>query len=302
MVFKKRVKQTLVMGLVTVALSTNGNCMAFAMNNELGDKTINMEESIDKDILLTQYNMSENDLSKSIEERNNFTEETTDVERFSTEQINLSKIEFQEKYGNEDRFIFVEEYENIKSEVNPAQGIIRLTDLETGEIDTINYFHNLDELRDNAIELERLERATPSRPSSYKTQGPDKANLSVTKGSTRDSIKAYNPVTGASKSYSKPTAEWYTGHTKAYYDQVKSARSDWSTAKSKAGSSANNALYAVTLNYVNGKDWNPLSSKFISALRAAAAGGTIMDAIGATDYAIRYLGHVGLIFTNYLQL
>src|SRR5699024_7697554 len=164
MVFKKRVKQTLVMGLVTVALSTNGNCMAFAMNNELGDKTINMEESIDKDILLTQYNMSENDLSKSIEERNNFTEETTDVERFSTEQINLSKIEFQEKYGNEDRFIFVEEYENIKSEVNPAQGIIRLTDLETGEIDTINYFHNLDELRDNAIELERLERATPSRP------------------------------------------------------------------------------------------------------------------------------------------
>lgn len=299
MAFKKRAKQTLVVGLATVVLSTNANGIAFAMNNELGNKTTRVEGSIDKDILRTQYNMNENDLSRLIEERNNFTEETTNVERFSTKQINLSKFEFQEKYGTEDRFIFVEEYENIKSEVNPAQGVIRLTDLETGQIDTINYFDNLNKLRDNAIELER---ATPSRPSSYKTQGPDKANLSVTKGSTRDSIKAYNPVTGSYKSYSKPTAEWYTGHTKAYYDQVKSARSDWSTAKSKVGSSATNALYAVTLNYINGKDWNPLSSKFTVALRAAAAGATIMDAIGATDYAIRYLGHVGLIFTNYLQL
>lgn len=239
----------------------------------------------------------------------NIYNDSNDEELFSKEKVNLLKIEFQKKYGTEDKFIFIEKYENIKSEVNGARGIIKITDINTGDTNTINYFDTLNMLnkeydnnQDDYSPISLSARAIPSRPTSWKTQGPDKANLSVTKGKSRDTIKAYNPITGSVKTYTKDTNNWYSGYTKGYYNNVHEARKCIGTAKSKAGSAGEAALIAVASDYVKSKKWYPTQKEFLVAFRAIAAGSAIFDAVNAAKYGVLYLGHMAIVYNNYLQL
>lgn len=303
MTLKKRASKSIALALVGLIVGTSifSQVSAMEYHNDYDNEVIEDSE------ILSTFNMTEEDVVKAKEEREKFSNDTEESERFSNKQVNLIKIEFQQKYGTEDKFIFVEEYKNVKSEVNGARGIVRITDLNTGTIDTINYFDTLDELNneydDSNKEEEGLSvRATPSRPKAWKTQGPDKANLSVTKGTSRDTIKAYNPVTGTVKTYTKDTTNWYSGYTKGYYDNVQEARKCIGTAKSKAGSAGEAALIATASNYVKSKNWYPKESTFLAAFRAIAAGNAIYDGVNAAKYGVLYLGHMGIVYNNYLKL
>lgn len=300
MTFKKRACKTVAIALVGITISVPSFSSINAM--EL-NKTPNEQTTVSNSVLDT-FNMNEEEFAQAKKTRDNFTSETEESERFSNEQVNLSKIEFQQKYGSEDKFIFIEEYENIRSEANGARGIIRLTDLNSGEVEIMDYFNILDGLRDEyENDTDNLDsRATPSRPGAWRTQGPDQANISVKKGSSRDTIKASNPVTGNIKTYTKNTNDWYSGYTKGYYDNVRKARQSWGTAKEHAGYSAQSALTAVATNFIKQQQWFPNQNKFLTAFRALAAGNAIVDAVNASRYGVAYLGNMSSVFTNYLNL
>ncbi|UWD48383.1 hypothetical protein NYR90_17795 [Clostridioides difficile] len=56
----------------------------------------------------------------------------------------ILRAEFQQGYGNEDKFKVVLDDEFTKEEVNGAKGIIKTTDKETGEVIVYNYFDELE--------------------------------------------------------------------------------------------------------------------------------------------------------------
>lgn len=56
----------------------------------------------------------------------------------------ILREEFQQGYGNEDKFKVVLDDEFTKEEVNGAKGIIKTTDKETGEVVVYNYFDELE--------------------------------------------------------------------------------------------------------------------------------------------------------------
>ena len=301
MAIKKKIRKGIILSLTGIILSTSifGQASAMQYSQNINDKVL------DKSDIIDSFDMTEKEFIQAQENRERFTYETDESELFSNEQVSLTKIEFQQKYGTEDKFVFVEEFENIKSEVNGARGIIRITDLETGEVDNIEYFKNLDKLNDKyETEYEDISytKATPSRPGAWRTQGPDKANLSVKKGSTRDTIKASNPVTGKVKTYTKNTGNWYSGYTKGYYDNVSKARKSIGTAKSYAGSAGQNALLAVASDYILEQNFFPGESKFLVAYRTAVAGATVTNAIDAARYGVAYLANISVVFNNYRKL
>lgn len=264
-------------------------------------KTVSAMEENNKEIystILTNNDVSKYELIEARNTRDNFTEDTSFEEYFSDEQIKLIKVEFQERYGIEDKFKITEENSEIRTEVNGARGIIRITNLNTNEVDTLNYFELIDELNvENSIST-----YSPSRPSGMKTQAPDKAYMSVTKGSSRDTIKVCNPLTGTQKSYTKPTNNWYSGYTKGYYDNVVNARRSWGTAKNYAGNSATAALTAVGAHYISKAELSPSISKFSAFFKSTAAGVAVYDLYNASRYGVAYLANIAVLLNNYNQL
>ncbi len=286
MTFKKRATKIIALALVGITVVTPMLNSASAMEQ-------NSEEMYST--ILSNNGVSESELIEAKNTRDNFTEDTSSEEYFSDEQIKLIKVEFQERYGIEDKFNITEENSETRTEVNGARGIIRVTDLKTNEVDTLNYFETLNKLNiENSISV-----YAPSRPSGMKTQAPDKAYMSVTKGSSRDSIKVRNPLTGTQKSYTKPTNNWYSGYTKGYYDNVVNARRSWGTAKNYAGNSAAAALTAVGTHYISKKNLSPSISTFSAYFKATAAGVAIYDLYNASRYGVAYLANIAVLLNNY---
>lgn len=279
-------------------VSTNANSIALAMESESNSEKAESIQVIDNEEILDRFNMNESDVVEASETRDNFTDQTDESQIFSIEQVNLTKIEFQQKYGSEDKYVLAEECGTFRSEVNGARGIIKLIDTETGNTDTINYFETLDKLNRENTQVIR----SVSRPGAWKTQGPDKANLSVTKGSEKDTLKASNPVTGLVKTYTKNTNDWYSGYTKGYYDNIGNARKSWGTGKSFAGASASAAFTAIGANFVKQQQWWSSQDKFVTAFRTMAAGAAVYNIYEAARYGVAYLANMGVVFNNYSKL
>lgn len=248
--------------------------------------------------ILLNNNVSESALIEARNIRAKFTEDTSSEGYFSDGQIKLIKVEFQEHFGIEDKFNITEENNETITEVNGARGVIRVTDIKTNEVDTLNYFKILDELNLES----NISVYAPGRPSGMKTQAPDKAYMAVTKGSSRDSIKVRNPLTGTQKSYTKPTNNWYSGYTKGYYDNVVNARRSWGTAKNHAGNSTTAALTAVGTHYISKNILNPSISQFSTFFKATAAGVAIYDLFNASRYGVAYLANITVLLNNYNKL
>lgn len=65
-------------------------------------------------------------------------------QEYKEEEYNDYIEEFQAQYGKEDKFNVVYEDEYEKEEINGATGDSKITDKETGEVSTFNYFKNLE--------------------------------------------------------------------------------------------------------------------------------------------------------------
>lgn len=259
-----------------------------AMNTDLDSSTVSKE-------LLLINDLTESEFLTEKSRREKFDENTSLNEIFSVDQVNLVKYEFQSKYGNENTYKLISNDEGIKVEVNGFSGKIKMTSESDGVIE-LNYFESLDELQ-----MENRAVA-PNRPSSWQTQGPDFANLKVVKGATRDTITAEHPLTGKSpKVYTKPTSEWYKGHTQGYYDNVGEARKCYGTAKAAAGPSAAAAFIATVRSVIKSGNLAITAAGF-KVLLGAATVALIDNVAVCASYSVLYFGHMSAVLYNYHQL
>lgn len=289
MSLKKRATKSIALALVGVTISTPILNTSLAMDiNNVEINPSNVQE------LLLSNNLTEETVLIEKSKRENFDENTPMNELFSINQVNLIKYEFQKINGAEDKFKIVENNDGYITEINGAKGIIRLKSDIDGEI-IINYFDELDKLAS-----ESLVKA-PSRPGAWKTQGPDKANIRVVKGSSREQITVYNPIYGQSKSYTKPLNEWYTGYTKGYYDAIGKARKSFGTAIDTI-SGAYITAYKATMGALIAQGKFSLTPTGLKkALVAGGVAGIAETAVGVT-YGVAYLANVGEILVNYNKL
>lgn len=256
--------------------------------------------NINQDRIRSSYNMSDSDVENAKIKRDAFSSEDTE-ELFTDEICNLLKIEFQEYYGTEDSFKFISDENGIITEVNGFKGLIKL--VENGEETILDYFQIIDEQNKES----NLNLRAPARPGAWQTQGPDRSNLKVVKGSTRDTLTAHDPIkashiAGSKKTYTKPTNNWYSGYTKGYYDNIQKARQSWGTSAKYGGSSFKAALWTVGSKFVQAKDFTPTTSKVSAALKAASAGVAIYDLANCTAYFIAYLGNMSSVYYNFGKL
>lgn len=297
----KKLKKEIVIALTAIMITAPvmGNVNALEKNQINNNNQVELSQEKEK-LALYNNDMTLEEKKDAEKERSLFDENTNNSEVFSEEQNKLFKVEFQENYGTDDEFKLISDEDGVKTEVNGAQGIIRITDTnqENNKPVDLRIFDSMDELTQNSVEIKR---SAPARPSAWKTQGPDKLNLVVKKGSSRDSLTAYSPK-GDKTNYTKPTNSWYTGHTKGYYDEIQDARRSFGTAKEKAGSAARAAFSSTALSYVNALDFNPTIAAFKAAFIAAAKSVAIYDAASAASYGVAYLGHVGLAGSHYRSI
>lgn len=292
----KKIGSTLMASLLAsnITLSTV-SAMSPTVDND-NTIEINSTNEFDSNVLLLN-DTTEEDLSKEIELRKTFNSNTSNDQLYSLGQIKLAKIEFQNLHGLEDKFKFVSDENGVKTEVNGYRGLIKLTSEEDGEI-VLNYFDSLDSLYEDA-QQELKQAKAPSRPSAWRTQGPDKANLKVVKGSSRDTIYAYSPSTGHPKKYTKKTNDWYSGSTKGYYDNVQNARRSWGSAKNTLGDIPMSVFSGTVGAFVMNGNFSVTASTIKAALIAGGVAAAVVNAAAATGYAAAYFVHLDAIRSNY---
>lgn len=255
----------------------------------------------DYDITKTEYNKAKNIISA----------ETIEDVDFNEDVKKTLKIDFQLENGSEDEFITISEEDGVTVKLNAARGIFRI--VENNQEYDLEYFKTIDSLDDESLAVytntmettNDMARATPSRPGAWKTQGPDKANLKVVKGSTRDTITAWHPMADgkpASKTYTKATSNWYSGYTKGYYDNVQNARRSYGTYRSNLTYASVLTAAAVAATFLSAGTLGPTVaavSKVILKSFPSMSGGSATIAAG---HLVSYLGHISAIIYNYSKL
>lgn len=303
----KRIKKLIAVGLSVMILSSlcPKNVSAEEQNTGNDSSSVTL---IDEEIM-DNYDMSNEDVQDAIYKMENFDGEDT-LELFSDDVSNVMKMQFQEEYGTEDIFKLISNENGMKTEVNGFRGIIKIT--ENNEETIVNYFESIDDCNDlnNKIDSSggnnlvndniSLYSTTPSRPSAWKTQGPDKLNLKVVKGTTRDTLYA-TCAGGLSKTYTKSTSNWYSGYTKGFYDNIQDARQSWGTCLNYVGGAGQAVAFSVGANYVK-KGLSPKPTLIAAAIRVSAAGVAIYDVTRAASYMSTYLGHVIITTNNWTNL
>lgn len=217
------------------------------------------------------------------------------------------KKQFQKIHGSEDIYKLYLKTDEIKAEVNGARGIIRITKIDSNsykfrEVIEINAFEGFKD----AITEENKMNTFVNRPGAWKTQGPDKANLRVVKGSPRDTLYAYNPsifnTNGERKKYTKPTNNWYSGYTKGYYDSIQKARRSIGTAKSSFSKGNEYFVTAVAIQFLKKEVFKIKSNEFLVALKIMYLGATPLEYFNAARYGAAYIINMGEVMLNYNKL
>ena len=116
---------------------------------------------------------------------------------------------------------------------NPEDARFITQDTYRGEVNNPSSLHLYVYCINNPINYVDPSGHVPKAPGAWKTQGPDSANLNVTKrkNAKKWTIKMWNPLGGKRsplKIYYK--TNWYSGNTKIYYDYVQKARVEWGNA------------------------------------------------------------------------
>lgn len=240
--FKKNLKKVAVSLAVVVVSVTIGNSTYAAQTGgeykesaESIDSVFGNSDSIEfKEELLEQYNFTEEQVEILEEERNNFTVNSSISDVFSENQVNLAKLEFQSTHGVDDVFKIISETNEVKVEVNGANGIIRTTtygsNKEILDVVEVDYFKEMDTIKDDTPCVEAESRATTIVPSNSYGTGTVSSyftpKIKVTRD-TRDRITITSTTSVRTTTYSKDKYNWNSGNTLVFYNAIKDARSAW---------------------------------------------------------------------------
>lgn len=285
MSFKKIARKSIALALVGLTIAMPLLNGVYALEED------NMSE------ILTLNNISTGDLDRAIKSRSLFDSQTSNSDIFSKDQVTLFKVEFQNLHGVEDIFKVVEETNDYIIEANGFKGILRIKNKSSNEVVILELFETIDRLHNESMSGIVY---TPSRPSSWKTNGPDKANMKVVKGSSRDTITISHPISGKTKTYTKDTNNWYSGYTKGYYDHVQKGRSYYSNVKTYAGGTAIAAVTTVVDALISGSNLHLSASEIFSLLKKSGA--TLVNASLCASNVALYTGQVALILVDYSNI
>lgn len=287
--------------------------------------------------LLKDYDLNCDEIQRIEEERSSFNSDSNMSDVFSDEQVKLMKLEFQNTNGSEDKLITASNDNNVKVEVNGFRGIIKSTVYNNSgnveQVSEVNYFESLDNLNaqysnengfiiendnDSSLNLvDNLNDITYNQPvirsakSATTTIVPSKQfgtgkvsnvfhpSIKVTRN-TRDVITINSTKSNERKTYSKEKYNWNSGSTLQYYNQIKTASSNWYGI----ANALNSAAIGKVIGYVAGLVAETSFAPQISAVVAVLGGIGIVggSAVSIGYKVIKFLGSMEQIQRIYNRI
>ncbi|MEG2985129.1 MAG: hypothetical protein RR835_10535 [Peptostreptococcaceae bacterium] len=313
MSLKKRARKSIALALVgvTVGVPTLNSVSAMEVSNKIKDisditivkQNTEVEECYNEEIM-NNYGMEELERNQIEEKRHKFDSESPIEEVYSDKNIDLMKIEFQEKYGNKDVFkvsseVIVDDVKYI-TEINGYTGDYRIS-VDNAVVYEFNYFEGLNIMNEKANYAgeDNISTYAPDTFSSYVTRGPDKLFMKVSKSGTKYTIQAKGAFSSSkTKTYTK-TGGWYSGHSRGMYDNMEDAYYDWKAACDKMNSAAEGIVTGIIAGMIAAGSWNVTAGAIIGAITGIDG---IKDLVGVANRGVQYIGNVGVSHVNYSNL
>ena len=275
MSFKKRATKSIVLALVGVTIATPILNTASAMEN-------------------LNYGLSNDKIIELKKEASKFNENTSIEELYSEEQIKLMKIEFHEKFGNEDVFKEVYSENNIKLEINGYTGDIRGT-LEGEEPIVSNYFDGIEYIKNSIYNNKNEVEPFYSLSKHYRSSGPDQSYLKVYVESGKSNMLVARNTKGNTKTYYKSASSWNSGNTSALRQEIESAKNNWNKASSALSSAGSKVLWNLLAGYISAGAFATPAGIILAALNSYSIAGNVATAASRGASYLIDLGQINSI-------
>lgn len=275
MSFKKRATNSIVLALVGVTIATPILNTASAMEN-------------------LNYGLSNDKIIELKKEASKFNENTSIEELYSEEQIKLMKIEFHEKFGNENVFKEVYSEKNIKLEINGYTGDIRGT-LEGEEPIVSNYFDGIEYIKNSIYNNKNEVEPFYSLSKHYRSSGPDQSYLKVYVESGKSNMLVARNTKGNTKTYYKSASSWNSGNTSALRQEIESAKNNWNKASSALSSAGSKVLWNLLAGYISAGAFATPAGIILGALNSYSVAGNVATAASRGASYLIDLGQINSI-------
>ena len=258
MSFKKRATKSIALALMGVTIATPILNTASAMEN-------------------SNYGLSNDKIIELKKEASKFNENTSIEELYSEEQIKLMKIEFHEKFGNENVFKEVYSEKNIKLEINGYTGDITAT-LEREEPIVSNYFDGIEYIKNSIYNNKNEVEPFYSLSKHYRSSGPDQSYLKVYVESGKSNMLVARNTKGNTKTYYKSASSWNSGNTSALRQEIESAKNNWNKASSALSSARSKVLWNLLAGYISAGALATPAGIILGALNSYSVAGNVATA------------------------
>lgn len=275
MSFKKRATKSIALALVGVTIATPMLNTASAMEN-------------------LNYGLSNDKIIELKKEASKFNENTSMEEIYSEEQIKLMKIEFHEKFGNENIFKEVYSENNIKLEINGYTGDIRGT-LEGEEPIVSNYFDGIEYIKNSIYNNKNEVEPFYSLSKHYRSSGPDQSYLKVYVESGKSNMLVARNTKGNTKTYYKSASSWDSGNTSALRQEIESSKNNWNKASSALSSAGSKTLWNLLAGYISAGAFATPSGIILAALNSYSIAGNVATAAARGASYLIDLGQINNI-------
>ena len=275
MSFKKRATKSIALALMGVTIATPILNTASAMEN-------------------SNYGLSNDKIIELKKEASKFNENTSIEELYSEEQIKLMKIEFHEKFGNENVFKEVYSEKNIKLEINGYTGDIRGT-LEGEEPIVSNYFDGIEYIKNSIYNNKNEVEPFYSLSKHYRSSGPDQSYLKVYVESGKSNMLVARNTKGNTKTYYKSASSWNSGNTSALRQEIESAKNNWNKASSALSSAGSKVLWNLLAGYISAGAFATPAGIILAALNSYSIAGNVATAASRGASYLIDLGQINSI-------
>lgn len=275
MSFKKRATKSIALALMGVTIVTPILNTASAMEN-------------------SNYGLSNDKIIELKKEASKFNENTSIEELYSEEQIKLMKIEFHEKFGNENVFKEVYSENNIKLEINGYTGDIRGT-LEGEEPIVSNYFDGIEYIKNSIYNNKNEVEPFYSLSKHYRSSGPDQSYLKVYVESGKSNMLVARNTKGNTKTYYKSASSWNSGNTSALRQEIESAKNNWNKASSALSSAGSKVLWNLLAGYISAGAFATPAGIILGALNSYSIAGNVATAASRGASYLIDLGQINSI-------
>lgn len=275
MSFKKRATKSIALALMGVTIATPILNTASAMEN-------------------SNYGLSNDKIIELKKEASKFNENTSIEELYSEEQIKLMKIEFHEKFGNENVFKEVYSEKNIKLEINGYTGDIRGT-LEGEEPIVSNYFDGIEYIKNSIYNNKNEVEPFYSLSKHYRSSGPDQSYLKVYVESGKSNMLVARNTKGNTKTYYKSASSWNSGNTSALRQEIESAKNNWNKASSALSSAGSKVLWNLLAGYISAGAFATPAGIILGALNSYSVAGNVATAASRGASYLIDLGQINSI-------